>query len=402
MDSLRDKTLLIVSQNYATFVKDQVECLAPFYKQINVLAVTRPIAEISNYLPLHSLKPFRKRVKINLSGLPHNVTVFTTPLNYLPFKGWYEKVGALHLKMARKVIRKNKLHFDLIHCHFTYSSGYVGEQLKREYDVPLLITGHGFDVYDLPFRDSFWRDKVSAILKAADRIITVSKKNLSCIRKIGVDTPVDLIPNGYQKNIFYPLGKVESRQTLELPVSVQVIVSVGNLIAIKGHQYLIEAMAELVMHQNDLRCYIIGSGGLRTQLEKQIAKSGLGKNVFLVGSLEHYQIAPWISAADLFVLPSLNEGNPTVLFESLACGCPFIGADVGGVAEIVTDEKLGYLFQPGNVKDMVEVISTALTAEWDRSYIVDHSKSYSWDSIVGEIIKRHCKVLAADLSEEGE
>ncbi len=402
MGNLKNKTLLIVSQNYATFVKDQVECLAPFYKHIYVLAVTRPIAEISNYLPLHSLKPFRKKVKINLFGLPHNVTVFTTPLNYLPFKKWYKKVGDLHLKMVRKVIRQNKIKCDLIHCHFTYSSGYVGEQLKREHGVPLLITGHGFDVYDLPFRDSFWRDKIFGILKAAGRIITVSKKNLSCIREIGVNTPVDLIPNGYQEGIFYPLDKAGSRQTLQLSASEPIIVSVGNLIAIKGHRYLIEAMAELVKHQDDLRCYIIGSGGLRTQLEKQIVKSGLGKNVFLIGSLAHDKIGAWINAADLFVLPSLNEGNPTVLFESLACGCPFIGADVGGVAEIVTDEKLGYLFQPGNGKNMAEVIGTALTTKWDRSYIVNYSKRYSWDSIVKEILKSHGKVLAADLSDGGE
>ncbi|HID70604.1 MAG TPA: glycosyltransferase family 4 protein [Desulfobacterales bacterium] len=402
MENLRDKTLLIVSQNYASFVKDQVECLASFYKHIYVLAVTRPIAEISNFLPLHSLKPFRKKVKINVEGLPENVTVFPTPLTYLPGKSSYKKVGKLHLKVVERLIEKHDLQFDIVHCHFTYSSGYVGEQLKKEFHIPLIITAHGFDVYDLPFRDSFWQDRVANTLESADRIITVSKKNITCIRKIGVQIPVDLIPNGYQKQNFFPMDKKSSRETLQLLEQSKIIVSVGNLVAIKGHRYLIEAMAQLVKLQDNLRCYIIGSGGLRKKLERQIDDNGLGGNVFLIGSIKHTEIAPWLSAADMFVLPSLNEGNPTVLFESLACACPFIGADVGGVSEIVIDEKLGYLFQPGNVKDMADVIGKALSIKWDRSYIADHSQRYSWECIAKEIVKTHSTAFDSYLLQEGK
>lgn len=402
VDSLKDKTLLLISQNYAAFVKDQVECLASCYRHIHVLAVTRPIAEVSNFLPLHSLKPFRKKIKINLSDLPENVSVFTTPLNYFPINSCYKKVGDLHLKAVRKVLAKNDISFDIIHCHFTYSSGYVGACLKNEYRVPLLITGHGFDVYDLPFRDTFWQTLVANTLKAADRIITVSRKNVSCIRKIGVKTPVDLLPNGYQKNIFFPLEKAFCRKKLNLPKTDQTVVSVGNLIAVKGHTYLIAAMAELVKQNKSLRCYIIGSGGLKKKLERQIAECDLSQNVFLVGTLPHSELVCWLNAADVFVLPSLKEGNPTVLFESLACGCPFVGADVGGVAEIVNDEKLGYLFQPGNVMDMANSMRIALSKEWDKSCIIDYAQTYSWDCITAEIVKSHGKAFRSCFLYEGE
>ncbi len=395
MENLRNQVLLVVSQNYASFVKDQVECIAPYFKHVYVLAVTRPVAEISNFLPLHSLKPFRKKVKINLSDLPENVTVITTPLHYLPLSYWYKKVGEQHLRAVRKTIEKKDISFDIIHCHFTYSSGYVGERLKAEFQVPLIVTAHGFDIYDLPFRNTFWQEKVAATLNAADRVITVSANNVKCIRKLGVETPVDLIPNGYQKKLFYPLEKVKSRQTLQLPEGGKIIVSVGNLITVKGHTYLIEAMSGLVKRQKDLLCYIIGGGGCRKQLELQIHKLGLEGKVVLMGTLNHKEINLWLSAADMFVLPSLNEGNPTVLFESLACGCPFIGARVGGVSEIVDDDKLGYLFEPGNVKDMGVIIGKALTKKWDKSYIIEKSQPYSWECISAEIVESYNAAFGA-------
>ena len=76
-----------------------------------------------------------------------------------------------------KIIQKEKIEFDLIHAHFIYPSGYVGAKLKERYDKPLIITGHGHDVYDLPFRDAEWNAKIKGILNKADHIITVSKSN---------------------------------------------------------------------------------------------------------------------------------------------------------------------------------------------------------------------------------
>ncbi len=392
-DGFKEKTLLIVSQNYATFVKDQVECLAPFFRHIHVLAVTRPIAEISNFLPIQSLKPFRKKCKINLEGLPENVTVFSTPLNYFPLKIWYKNVGDLHLQVARRLIAKHDIHFDIIHCHFAYSSGYVGEKLKEKFSVPLIITAHGFDVYDLPFRDAFWKKRIRQTLESADRIITVSKKNKACIRRLKVKTPVDLIPNGFQEELFYPMDKMEARIELGLSEHKKIIVTVGNLITIKGHNYLIDALVSLLSQGEKPLCYIIGSGGLKTKLKQQIKKLGLQETVFLVGALRHDEIVTWLNAADLFVLPSLNEGNPTVLFEALACGCPFVGADVGGVSEIIVDDKLGYLFQPGNVKDMTEVLGGALARVWESEVILEKAQNYSWGRLAEEIIKCHRKIL---------
>ena len=86
-------------------------------------------------------------------------------------------IGVHQYKLINKLIKKNKLSFDIIHSHFVWPSGYVGAKIKQTHKKPLLITAHGYDIYDLPFRNSFWKKKIVFALKKADKIITVSKNN---------------------------------------------------------------------------------------------------------------------------------------------------------------------------------------------------------------------------------
>lgn len=385
MANLQDKTLLIISQNYAFFIKNQIECIAPSFKHIYVLPVYRPIAEISNILPIDALKPFRKKVKIDLSNLPENITVIPIPLNYLPTKNWYRKVGDLHTKAVSKTIDRFGIDFDLIHCHFTYSSGYVGMKLKEKFQVPLLITAHGFDIYDLPFRDTFWQERIRVILEKADRIITVSQKNRDCMDKLKIKTPVNLITNGFQPDLFFPLDTQKARNKLNLANDRKILVTVGNLIEIKGHKFLIEVIKNILPSYGNLLCFIIGSGGLKKFLKNRIKDLKLEQNVILLGEKDHAEINDWINCGDIFVLPSLNEGNPTVLFECLGCGKPFVGSRVGGVPEIIDDEKLGLLFAPGDIKDMEKVLQQALKTDWDREYISRKSKQFTWNELAQKI-----------------
>ncbi len=394
MSNLKEKKLLVVSQNYATFVKDQLDCIAGEWKHVHVLPVYRPIAELSNFLPIDSLKPFRKKEKINLTNLPDNLTVFPTAVNYLPFNSMYKTVGEKHEKAVKRVIEKKGLEFDCIHCHFSYSSGYVGMRLKQKYNIPLIVTVHGFDIYDLPFRDQFWQKRITAVLGQADRIITVSKKNNEYIKKLNISTPVTIIPNGYDPDIFYPLSKKEARDKLKLPQDKTILVSVGNLIKIKGHDFLIDTINSLVSSNRQICCYIIGTGDQRKSLQGKINQLGLQEHVTLIGRKDHAEINLWINSCDLFVLPSLNEGNPTVLFECLGCGIPFVGSKVGGVPEIINKDTLGVLFQPGDQQGIQNSLQQALEMEWNRQFILQEARKYSWKSLANRIIKVYQHALS--------
>lgn len=385
--------LLLICETYTNFQKDPIDLLANHFNNISVFVKYNPIAEISRYISLPALIQHNSKNKIDLTNKPPNINVFLTPILYAPFDSQYKVLGDKHLKSVEKVIGENNIEFDLIHSHFTWSCGYVGAKLKEKYNVPLVITAHGFDIYKLPFKDLDWQRKIQYVLSSADYIITVSKNNSDYIKKLNVDTPVKILPNGYKDDLFYPMNQLQCKRKLNLPLNNKIILNVGNLSEVKGHKYLIEAMKEIVKFRKDVLCIIIGEGKLRNTLQRQINNNGLSKFIKLVGRRPHSEIPIWINACDLFVLPSLNEGNPTVMFECLGCGKPFIGTNVGGVPEIIKSNDHGLLTDAGNSHKLAEKIKTALDKKWDGKKIVNYAEKYKWKNIAEEIQQIYCHLL---------
>lgn len=387
--------LLIISHMYATFVKDQVNQMAPDFRTIVVLVRTNPIAEISRFIPISYLVPFSVAQKIDLRNKPENVQVIQTPVFYLPTASGYEKLGRSHLKSVERCIKKHAITFDLIHAHFTWSAGYVGSKLKEKYAVPFIITAHGMDIYDLPFKNPFYKEKITGILNAADHIITVSRMNLASIQKLDIKKPVSVILNGYTASVFFPRDQKTCREELGLPQDKKILVNVAKLYdVVKGHEILVRAMQEVTRKRDDVICYIVGDGELRPSLENLIASLNLQSRIIIVGVKPHHEIPAWINAADVFVLPSLNEGNPTVMFECLGCGKPFVGTRVGGIPETISSDTYGLLSEPGNVEELAANILASLDREWDHEAILQYSSRFTWEHIAREIKGIYDQVLS--------
>jgi glycosyltransferase involved in cell wall biosynthesis len=386
-ESSMDKRLLVICHSYNNFQKDSIEGSSAYFKEVNVLVRTNPFAEISNYLPVRQLERFKRSYKIDLLQRPLNININTTPLWYLPTDRAYKSLGEKHFIAVEKAIHKHRLAFDLVHAHFTWSAGCAGARLKEEHDIPLVITAHGYDIYSLPFKDDEWREKIEFVLNKADVIITVSKSNQACIKKLDVSTPVSVIPNGFMSDLFYPRDSLECRKVLNLPLDKKIILTVGNLEPVKGQRYLLEAVKAIITERKDVLCIIVGVGRLHNALERQIRSLGLEKNIMLVGGKPHDEVPLWMNACDLFVLPSLNEGNPTVMFEALGCGKPFVGTKVGGIPEIINSKDYGLLVEPANPEDLAEEIMMALYREWDSGKILAYAEQYTWENIAKEIMR---------------
>ena len=392
-ENITDKKLLIICHSYNNFQKDSIEGLSRYCKEINVLVRTNPFAEISNYLPVPQLEGFKRSYKIDLLHTPLNINVIPTPLWYLPGNRFYKFIGAKHFNAVDKMIQHQHLTFDIIHTHFTWSAGYAGARLKENYNVPLVVTAHGYDIYSLPFKDNEWQNKIKYVLNTADHIITVSQSNLACIKKLNISTPVTIIPNGFRTDFFYPHDSSECRKMLNLPQDKKIILTVGNLEPVKGQTHLIEAVTKIMQDRENILCVIVGTGKLRTAFECQIRSLGLENSIILAGGKLHNEIPLWMNACDVFVLPSLNEGNPTVMFEALGCGKPFVGTKVGGVPEVITSDEYGLLVDPADPEDLAEKILVALDREWDREKILRYAERFTWENIVREIVSVYKQVL---------
>ncbi len=380
----KDKNLLILSHTYNSFIKDPVEIMAKDFKKIYVLVRYSPLAELGNLIPLSvfkSRRKYSKRYSVDLTNKPENVEVILVPLWYLPFNFFYKFVGPMHARAVLKILRKKKISFDLIHAHFAWSSGYAGMKVKERYRKPLVVTGHGYDIYDLPFRDDVWKQNITEVLNSADELITVSSYNKKMIKNLEIKKEPNLFLNGFSKDLFGRVNKQEMRTKLNLPKNKQIMLTVGNLEKIKGYDILVEALKIVKEKQKDFLCIHIGAGTQEKKIKDLLKRYGLEKNFKLLGRMPHNELKDWYGSCDFFVSSSLFEGNPTVMFEALGCGKAFIGTKVGGIPDVIVSDDYGKLAEPGNFSELAKSILWALERTWGSDKILEYSKRYSWNNI---------------------
>ena len=127
-----------------------------------------------------------------------------------------------------------------------------------------------------------------------------------------------------------------------------VIGTAGRLVELKGIEYLIRAVAALRREFPALRVEIAGSGPQRAKLEEEVARAGLVEQVKFLGWID--DIGSVLSRWDVFVMPSLEEGFPIAAMDAMAGGLPVVATAVGGVPELIEDEKSGWLVPPRDVE----------------------------------------------------
>ena len=381
---MSEKNLLVISNNFPNrdntfvgdvFVKEQIKYLRHYFDNVYVVS---PVA--------YGMERLRKTKHFDYQI--DNVRVFFPKYINNPLFWYYGRSlwVDLEARAIMSLIEKEDLHFDLIHAHFTWPSGAVAVALKQKYSIPVVITEHTSNTFTkaIETQDKVFTDTWSK----ADKIVRVKQGDVSAFSRVSIPLQnVIPIPNGYDSKKFHPTDTQSCRETLHLPLDKKLILNVGNLYGeVKGHKYLIEAISHVVTKRKDILCVIIGAGKLRTALERQIRSLRLEDYILLAGGKPHDEIPLWMNACDLFVLPSLNEGNPTVMFEALGCGKPFVGTKVGGVPEVITSDDYGLLVEPADPEDLAEKILVALDREWDREAILAYAKRYTWENIAEQIV----------------
>lgn len=242
---------------------------------------------------------------------------------------------------------------------------------------------------------------VKTILSSADAVIVTSPSWVKILGEIsGREEGIYPLANGFDPAIFHPRDKLAARTELGLPLDKRILLTVGYLEEVKGHRFLLEAMPEIIKHSPDVQLFIIGTGPLKEELLASIKKMRIEDRVsFFDGGQTSERIALWMNSADLFVLPSLSEGNPTVLFECLGCGRPFLGTRVGGIADIITSKELGALCDPSDPTGLAVAIAAMLDKRWDADYISTYAQQYSWNSISTNLEEIYDRIFGEDIKK---
>jgi len=272
---------------------------------------------------------------------------------------------------------------DILIGYWVYPEGAGAQYAARKLGKPMVLGALGTDIND---RSGLTERLTRNTLQMADATIFVSEAMSRFAQShYGVSpSRCHTIVNGYNTSVFHPQDRHHCRDALDLPASARVIVYVGRLIEAKGLRELIEAVDRLRQADSNVLLVIIGNGEFRNPLESMVQERKLGAHVRFAGGLLPEVVAKYLNAADLLTLPSWSEGYPNVLVEALACGCPVVASDVGGIPEIV-DADRGLLTLPKDVPSLHDGLRAALDAPWSRSGIAA-SMRRTWDDVARETL----------------
>ena len=313
----------------------------------------------------------RRRVGDRLGGvrsvqadgmtIDHPRYVFTPKV----LRGHY---GQFYLRSVRRAFEHavDKFSPDIVYTPWAYPDGWAAVELGSRFGIPVVIKVHGSDVLLLEQNPSR-REPTAEALRGANAIVAVSqdlaKKVVALSRS---PERVHVVYDGADTRLFQPGSAEDARTRLGLDPKVPVILSVGNLVPVKGQDVLIDACSRLARNGARFHAYLIGQGPLRAKLEKQVARLGIGHCFKLLGALPHAQLPDWFRAASVFCLPSHSEGVPNVLLESAACKTPFVASRVGGIPEI-TDFDSCRLVPPSDSDALAKSLRPYLTIPENRS-----------------------------------
>jgi glycosyltransferase involved in cell wall biosynthesis len=204
-------------------------------------------------------------------------------------------------------------------------------------------------------KKEYWFDRL--LWPLADGIISNTQSGRELLHhklKIPLEK-LYFVPNGYNFNKFNNLpARNEVRRELSLSDSDYVAVITGSLKPIKNHKMLIEAAKVISKKYNNIRYLIVGKGPLEKELIALVENYGLKKQIIFTG--QRLDIPRLLSSADMGVLTSKWEGYSNSIMEYMVAGLPVVATDVGGVRDLVSPDKTGYLVPSGDAPAMAQKI----------------------------------------------
>jgi glycosyltransferase involved in cell wall biosynthesis len=321
---------------------------------------------------------------------------------------WLDGLSMAVCSLPTLIALKRRFRANVIDAHFAYPEGYAAALLGRWLGLPVCITLRGTEV---PLaRDPRRRARMIEAMRRATRVFAVSESLKRHAMGLGiVGERIMVVPNGVDAAKFRRIDRDAARRELGLHGSGPVLITVGALVERKGFHRVFECLPPLRRAFPDLRYLVVGGpgpeGDWTAELRQRVSAQGLEDCVVFLGAVAPEALHVPLSAADVFVLATSNEGWANVFLEAMACGLPVVTTDVGGNAEVVSDARLGIVVPFADRERLTTALSEALVRRWDREAIVAHARDQSWDLRVKALCDEFQAIAArcttADMQTDG-
>ena len=355
--------ILGASQPRAENKSLHVLTLTPFYPSENddvfgcfIAEQVEALAQAGMVNTVFALQPFyRKKVRPRSGGVEARwLRYFSWPGGVgLPTAGAF--VFARMVSQVRELQRLQKI--DLIHAHAPLPCGHAAMLLSHELGLPYVVSVHGLDAYataQVRGRAGQWCRRIcQRVYRSSRRVICVSEKvREQVLAGTAGGCRTSVVYNGVNPEMFSLAEESPSQQPS--------VLSVGNLIPIKGHDELVRAIASLSPEFPELTLEIIGSGEELSRLQALARERGIANRIHFLGRQTRNQVAEAMRRCTLFALPSRFEGLGCVYLEAMSAGKPVIGCRGQGIAEIIQHGTNGFLVGAQNEKELALAIAMLL------------------------------------------
>jgi len=290
----------------------------------------------------------------------HWLRYFSLPGGFgLPTAGAF--LFARVVGLVRELRRAGQI--DLIHAHGPLPCGHAAMLLSAELGVPYVVSVHGLDAFStaqVSGRAGKWCRRISQrVYRSSRRVICVSEHvRERVLEGTGSTCRTSVVYNGVDPEEFSPGTEDVSANPI--------VLSVGNLIPIKGHELLVRAVAALTAEFTGLALEIIGDGPERSYLEKVAQELKILERVHFLGRKSRHEVAVAMRRCTVFALPSRYEGLGCVYLEAMSVGKPVIGCREQGIAEVIRQGSNGFLVGPDNEKELTVALAMLLRDEARR------------------------------------
>lgn len=273
--------------------------------------------------------------------------------------------------------------FDLIHVHHPMLLGNVAAHYSKKYGIPLVFTYHTKYEEYLHYIDTvsgFQNEKITdevcrqgkkvipwymkKYLKRCSMVFAPSKDMHRYVEKLGVETPIQVLPTGLTGEAYeWDLAVTARLKEKLLDGKKYLLCTVSRLEKEKNQYFLIDAVKKLKDQMgDDFRFVFVGDGNERKSLEAYSEALGLSDTILFAGCVPNKEVTNYLSASDGFLFSSKSETQGIVILEAMAAGLPVIALDATGVRDIVEDGKNGFLLKE-DVDDYVARLRDILQDE---------------------------------------
>ncbi len=299
------------------------------------------------------------------------------------------------------LMMRNRYH--IVHTHTT-KAGILGRCAARLAGVPVVVHtphGHAFHGYLNRAGSGALTYVERWMSRWSDCIICLTDAERQDHLRLGVGSPekFEIVPSGIELERFRAVREpaAQRRGLLGFSRRGPMVGCVARLVAVKGVEFLLEAVPKIRAAVPEVTVVFVGDGPLRGQLESRAQALGLDGGVVFLGLRD--DVAELLPLFDVVVLPSLNEGMGRAAVEAMAAGRPVVGARVSGLRDVIDHEVSGLLVPPADAPAIADAVVRVLRTPGLARSLTEAAEraldAYSVEAMIGRIDALYVSLLKA-------